>query len=784
MKNWFSQFLSQTTQQGRNAARLAIIFMVAAFLAVLVFVYVAVQGGAWQAYAVVAAFVAFFALEAFVVHVARQNRVDTAGVLLIVAVCYIVLAMTTLMNGIGLGLSIALAVVIVEIAFETLSASLATRAGISGFAFATGIFLVDKFASWNRPSLPAVQYAIPTIAAGTVITIALLMIARLVTWRNLSLTRKLLVAFSALAFLALVVGVVANLGLRSVQMSYQDALAGGQTMELISLQMSADLLTARRHEKDFTARWTTEGFDTAYANYVIPNQQAVAEIHDHINELAAFAPVVEQDKGAAARAQYESDLATLDQSIDLYEQNFLNTVRLLQEKGFQDTGLEGQFRTDVHNIEDRIYDRKGLEPLVITMLQIRRREKDYLLRGDQEYVDNVHQYVSDLKQQIATSDLLEPTEKKEMATLTDQYLISFDTLVGKDVEIAASIQAFRDAAHIMEPLVEKIANIGSEFSQLDVSRAQTNSTQTLLYSSITLIVALLVAVFLSVALSRQITQPVRVLTAAAHELETGNYDSRAEVISGDELGTLASAFNSMAKQLKQSVALVTKRASELQTVAEVSSSTSTVLDTEKLLWNVSNLTKERFGLYHAHIYLQNEAGDTLTLAAGAGEAGQQMVAEGRSIPLAREQSLVARAARERQGVIVNDVNSAPDFLPNPLLPDTRSELAVPMIAGDKVIGVFDIQSNQVDRFTQEDANIQTTLAAQIAIAIENARSYAAVQAKAEREALISSIGQKIQKTPTVEGALQVVVRELGQALGAKDSRITLSLTESILKEHR
>src|SRR5262245_54704051 len=118
MKNWFSQFLSQTTEQGRNAARLAHIFMVAAFPALFVFVYVAVQSGTWQAYALVAAFVGFFAMQAFVIRLARRNQPNAAGILLIVAVCYIVLAMTSMMAGIGLGLSIALAVVIVEIAFE------------------------------------------------------------------------------------------------------------------------------------------------------------------------------------------------------------------------------------------------------------------------------------------------------------------------------------------------------------------------------------------------------------------------------------------------------------------------------------------------------------------------------------------------------------------------------------------------------------------------------------------------------------------------------------------
>ncbi len=167
-----------------------------------------------------------------------------------------------------------------------------------------------------------------------------------------------------------------------------------------------------------------------------------------------------------------------------------------------------------------------------------------------------------------------------------------------------------------------------------------------------------------------------------------------------------------------------QRAAELQTVAEVSTSAATVLDPDELLQDVVDLTKENFSLYHAHIYLIDDAGETLELAAGAGEAGRQMVAEGWSIPADSETSLVARAFRSREGVIVNDVREAPDFLPNPYLPDTRAEMAVPMLVGERVVGVLDVQSEQVGRFTQEDVNIKTTLAEQVATALDNARLFA------------------------------------------------------------
>lgn len=170
---------------------------------------------------------------------------------------------------------------------------------------------------------------------------------------------------------------------------------------------------------------------------------------------------------------------------------------------------------------------------------------------------------------------------------------------------------------------------------------------------------------------------------------------------------------------------IERRAAELATVATVSTTASTVLNPDELLQQVVDLTKERFALYHAHIYVVDEAWKTLLLAAGAGEVGKQMVADGWNIPLDHPSSIVATAAREKTSVIAADVRHSTDspFLSNRLLPDTRSEMAVPMIAGDKVLGVFDVQSSMADYFSEEDAKIYTTLAAQVAIALQNARLY-------------------------------------------------------------
>ncbi len=226
------------------------------------------------------------------------------------------------------------------------------------------------------------------------------------------------------------------------------------------------------------------------------------------------------------------------------------------------------------------------------------------------------------------------------------------------------------------------------------------------------------------------------------------------------------------KRAEQALA---RRAAELATVAKVTTTISTILEPDTMLQTVVDLTRQNFGLYHAHIYLVDEASQTLSLVSGAGEVGRKMVAEGRAIPLDAEKSLVVRAYRSGQGIIVNDVHQDPDFLPHPLLPDTHSEMAVPMSVGGRVLGVIDVQSETTGRFSNEDVNILTTLSAQVAVSLQNARSYARAQRQAEREALINAISEKIQSTATVENALQVSIRELGRALGAQRTIIQLGL---------
>ena len=222
-----------------------------------------------------------------------------------------------------------------------------------------------------------------------------------------------------------------------------------------------------------------------------------------------------------------------------------------------------------------------------------------------------------------------------------------------------------------------------------------------------------------------------------------------------------------------------RRAQQLAAVAQVSTASSQEMDVQKMLETVVHLTQRQFGLYHAHVFTyREESGELQIVACGYKEGDEHEGTHGTTtIPVTQEQSLVARAARTRQAVIVNDVHNEPGWLPNPLLPETRAELAVPMIVGDKLLGVLDVQSEHLNAFSVEDANIQLTLASQVAIALQNAYSFAQAQRQAEREGLLNTINQKIQSATSVEAVLQIAARELGHALGAPMTIAQLSMKD-------
>jgi signal transduction histidine kinase len=252
-------------------------------------------------------------------------------------------------------------------------------------------------------------------------------------------------------------------------------------------------------------------------------------------------------------------------------------------------------------------------------------------------------------------------------------------------------------------------------------------------------VAVLVTLFV-----RQVVSPIEKLSKVAQSIQKGNLDARAAVLGRDEIGILAQSFNDMASRVQDSIQTledrVAERVRDVTLASEVSRQITTELDSTRLLADVADLTATAFNLYHVSIFLYDDTDQGIRLHQGTGKIGQQMVAEGKHFHIT-DQGLVPQAARNQEATLSNDVLQDPNHVTNPLLPDTRAELAVPMLYRMQLVGVLDIQSREVNRFRSEDVGIMVTLAEQIAIAVRNAQLFEQVHlalAEAERANSVKS----------------------------------------------
>jgi putative methionine-R-sulfoxide reductase with GAF domain len=298
------------------------------------------------------------------------------------------------------------------------------------------------------------------------------------------------------------------------------------------------------------------------------------------------------------------------------------------------------------------------------------------------------------------------------------------------------------------------------------------STQRSLFSLFFIILGIVIS---AQYLGTYISGPLETLTETAKKVAEGQLDHSVDIPSRAEVTVLADAFHTMTVQLKELIGSLEQRVSDrtkaLTASAEVSRRLSSILDQHQLVNEVVEQLRSAFNYYHAHIYLFDEAGESLVMTGGTGEIGKILLERDHKIQ--RGRGLVGRAAETKSVVLVPDTSQDPHWLPNSLLPETKSEIAVPITAGEQVLGVLDVQHNIKDGLSEEDAKVLQSIALQTAIALRNIQSFSETRKRAEHETLVSSIGQKIQGSTSVEEVLQVAARELGLALGSKQTRIIL-----------
>jgi GAF domain-containing protein len=256
-----------------------------------------------------------------------------------------------------------------------------------------------------------------------------------------------------------------------------------------------------------------------------------------------------------------------------------------------------------------------------------------------------------------------------------------------------------------------------------------------------------------------------IIRSVIHNLQNALYaaeeNSRKLASSNQELTRFRDDLES---RIQERTASLEKRASQLQAVSSMARNITAIKDLDSLLPNTTRLVSEQFGFYHTGIFLLDEAGEFAVLKAANSLGGTRMLARGHRLPLDAH-SIVGYAASHGEPRIALDVGAESVYFNNPDLPDTRSEMALPLRSGGQVIGVLDVQSHEKNAFVQEDISVLTTLADQIAVAIENARLHdESQQALAESRSTFeryvqqqwSSFAQQVRHTGFVYDGKQVL----------------------------
>ncbi len=251
-----------------------------------------------------------------------------------------------------------------------------------------------------------------------------------------------------------------------------------------------------------------------------------------------------------------------------------------------------------------------------------------------------------------------------------------------------------------------------------------------LQSTLFSILALILGVVFSYYVSRSISDPIKELIATFNKIENGDLTQRAHIGATDELGIVTVQFNRMVSRLEALQTTleqqVQERTKQLTASNAVGRAASSSLDPDELIVRIANLFPEQFGYYYAAVYLLDSSEKWAELKYATGEAGKVLKQNHHRLD-ASGRSMVGNAIREKTARIAQVASQEKQRFENPLLPYTRSEIALPLIIGDRVLGALNVQSMKEADFTPQVIETMQNMAGQVAIALENARLFQEAQ---------------------------------------------------------
>lgn len=592
-----------------------------------------------------------------------------------------------------------------------------------------------------------------------------------IVFTRLSLRSKLYIGLGVLVVGLLITGGAGILSSLVAQNMVNRFMAQHQQRTELTLQIERGLLEIHNEGTAFYERWEQASLPGTMRSARL----AAEQVHDTVGSLQLelgrvreqTSRMLQLEQDAGARSNVDRLLAGLD----WYETSLLQMAALMDQLWTRDSGelhdLNGLLE-ELHNA----FSTPALAPLQVTVWRIQQNQRDFLTLHDLDYSTAVDESLQLLRKQLEDVDPgdLSAQDAIAVATLVNEYENRFRVVGNLALNLQETRSLLTNRLDLAETMIENLDrqhSVELDDNLANLGRVQRSSSVVIVTVSLAILIG---AIAVAAATAAQVIRPIQVLGETAARLGAGNLTVRAPVSGRDEISQTARAFNMMADRLhellagleqavsertrtleaqaadleaanrrqreanqllEQTVAQSRRRAALLHASSQVSRAVSRLHNLDELLPALASLISEQFDVYHVGIFLLDETRRWAVLRASNSPGGQRMVSRHHKLTVGAE-GIVGYVTATGEPRIALDVGADATHLATPELPDTRSEIAIPLSLDDEIIGALDVQSSTESAFGAEDLAALSGLAEQIAIALQNARLFQQAQAAIAR----------------------------------------------------
>jgi GAF domain-containing protein/HAMP domain-containing protein len=779
------------SRQRRNIYLATGIAMAGALGADILYIYLGLQTGAWQLWALAIDVTTFLVLAPLCIVIIQRGRLYLGAQLLIGLILLDIVVGSLLVSGLGWILGFGTILVMPLLVTQMmLPAKESARAIVACVVLGAAILLVDLYWPFpiDRMPIPYVQAFFPIII-GAALAISLFVITR--QFSNYKLQTKLIIAvlivtLAALAALGgvnqyLVRGTLVEDADRTLQAAAKQTAASVDTFinsNLTIIKTEAQFQDLRNY-LSLPADQRAGSLEEKRATQILN----ICARRDYQNILSY---ALLDSNGKNVIDTVPADIGAAEAGHDYFQTPLKTGAQYVSPPEFYQPGTERAaiyFSAPVRNNTGEIIGVLRMRHDADVIGEIVKRSNNLI--GDQSFailLDENLVILSHGNAPVFDRKSVAPLSAARLAEL--QAARRLPAIPGTEFyadlpDLESGLEAARTTDRVIN-LDAEVDKRGQALERVAITKLQTQpwfvafaqsqpvflapiEDQTKTTTALALGISGLVALA-TLLVSQLITRPIARLTMLAEQVTQGNLNARAEVKTGDEIGVLAATFNAMTQQLSDMVgsleARVNARTAQLRAGAEVARAASSILDVQKLLQRTVDLICDRFSYYYAAVFLLDEyaaPGEAryVRLRAGRGEAGWKMLNQEHKFELG--QGMVGWVCANKQARIALDVGKDAVHFANPLLPKTRSEIALPLQVGDRILGALDVQSELQAAFDESDIAVLQGMADQIAIAMENARLFVQAQTSlAENEQLLAQIQSSLREATRLYAAGQTI----------------------------